>query len=149
MIDVVDAATRSRMMSGIRGVDTKPEWVIRSGLHRLGVRYRLHDRSMPGRPDLVFPKHGVVLFVHGCFWHGHDCRFFKWPKTRPGFWRKKIAGNQARDQRQIEQIRAAGWRVFVVWECAVRGARGDPEKLCRKLARSIRSGRGDFMEIRE
>lgn len=149
MTDVVDAATRSRMMSGIRGVDTKPEWVVRSGLHRLGLRYRLHDRRMPGRPDLVFPKHGVALFVHGCFWHGHDCRYFKWPSTRPEFWRRKIAENRARDRRQFDQLHAAGWRVLVVWECAVRAARRDPEKLCRQLARWIRSGRGDVMEVRE
>lgn len=149
MTDVVDAATRSRMMSGIRGVDTKPEWVVRSGLHRLGLRYRLHDRTMPGRPDLVFPKYRVALFVHGCFWHGHDCRYFKWPRTRPAFWRKKIAGNRNRDRRQADQIRAAGWRVLVVWECAVRDARRDPAKLARKLARFIQSGRGDFAEVSE
>lgn len=147
MIDVVDAATRSRMMSGIRGVDTKPEWAIRSGLHRLGLRYRLHDRSLPGRPDLVLPKYRVVVLVHGCFWHGHDCRYFKWPRTRAEFWREKIVQNQNRDHRQIDQLRKDGWRVLVVWECAVRAASADPDRLSRKLAAWIRSGRGSVREV--
>ena len=136
-------------MSGIRGVDTRPEWVIRSGLHRLGLRYKLHDRSLPGRPDLVLSKYRVVVFVHGCFWHGHDCRYFKWPRTRPEFWREKIVQNRNRDQRQIEQLRKDGWRVLVVWECAVRAANRDPDRLSRKLAAWIRSGRGSFREVSE
>ena len=121
MTDVVDAATRSRMMSGIRGVDTKPEWLVRRGLHRQGLRYRLHDRTMPGRPDLVFPKHGVVLFVHGCFWHGHDCHLFKWPSTRRGFWKEKIGRTQERDLDNLTALDAAGWRVLRIWECALKG----------------------------
>lgn len=119
--DIVDAATRSRMMSGIRGRDTKPEMLIRRGLHGRGFRFRLHDRKLPGRPDLVLPKHDAVIFVHGCFWHGHDCHLFRWPKTREEFWRVKISGNRARDERAIDQLEEAGWRVLTVWECAMRG----------------------------
>lgn len=86
MADIVSSATRSRMMSGIRGRNTKPEIVIRSLLHRLGFRFRLHVRELPGNPDIVLPRHHAVVFVHGCFWHGHDCPLFKWPETRPDFW---------------------------------------------------------------
>lgn len=88
MTDVVDSATRSRMMSCIRGKDTRPEMVIRRGLHKSGFRFRLHDKSMPGKPDLVLKKYNAVIFINGCFWHKHECRLFKWPKTRPEFWRK-------------------------------------------------------------
>lgn len=136
-------------MSGIRGVDTKPEWVIRSGLHRLGLRYRLHKSSLPGRPDLVLSKYRVVVFVHGCFWHGHNCRYFKWPRTRPEFWREKIVQNRNRDQCQIDQLRKAGWRVLVVWECAVRAAHRDPDRLTRELAAWIRSDCGNLREVSE
>ena len=149
MTDVVDKKTRSRMMSDIRGKDTGPELLIRSGLHRRGIRYRLHDSRLPGKPDLVLRSRSAVIFVNGCFWHGHDCRYFKWPGTRPEFWRKKITGNRARDRRQFDQLRAAGWRVLVVWECAVRAARTNPDRLCRQLMRWIRSGSDDFMEVCE
>ncbi len=108
-------------MAAIRGADTKPEMLIRRGLHARGFRFRIHDRKLPGRPDLIFPKYGAVLFVHGCFWHGHDCHLFKWPGTREEFWREKIGGNVARDQSNTIALREAGWRVAVVWECALRG----------------------------
>ena len=108
-------------MSGIKATDTGPELAVRKGLHRGGFRYRLHDRRLPGRPDLVFPKHGAVIFVNGCFWHGHDCQLFKWPKTRSGFWREKILGNKDRDRRNHAQLLADGWRVGHVWECALKG----------------------------
>ena len=120
MADVVRPEIRSRMMSGIRGKNTRPELILRKGLHALGFRYRLHAR-LPGRPDMVFPQLKAVLFVHGCFWHGHHCHLFKWPKTRDEFWRSKIEGNVARDQRSIAALRADGWRVGVVWECALKG----------------------------
>jgi DNA mismatch endonuclease (patch repair protein) len=110
------------MMSGIRSKDTRPEMLIRKGLHALGYRYRLHDRKLPGRPDLVFPKWGAVIFVNGCFWHGHDCNLFRWPSTRADFWRDKIGGNIGRDRRNREALLGAGWRVFDVWECSIRGA---------------------------
>lgn len=119
--DVVDAPTRSRMMSGIRGRDTKPEMVIRKGLHARGYRYRLHSRSLPGRPDLVFPSRRAAIFVNGCFWHGHDCPLFKWPSTRAEWWRAKIEGNRARDAEVQAQLAEMGWRQLRVWECALKG----------------------------
>ncbi len=121
MADVHDEATRSRNMAAIRGADTKPELIVRRGLHARGFRFRLHDRKLPGRPDLVFPKYTAVIFVNGCFWHGHNCNLFKWPKTREKFWRDKIAGNQRRDEQALSSLRAAGWRIASVWECALKG----------------------------
>jgi DNA mismatch endonuclease (patch repair protein) len=119
--DIVDAATRSRMMSGIKGKNTRPEMQLRQGLHGRGLRYRLHARELAGQPDLVFPKHRAALFAHGCFWHGHDCHLFRMPSTRPEFWAAKIDRNRAVDARALEQLRAAGWRAGVVWECALKG----------------------------
>lgn len=119
--DIVDAATRSRMMAGIRGRDTKPEMIVRRGLFARGFRYRLHTRGLPGRPDIVLPKHRAAIFVHGCFWHGHDCPLFRWPRSREDFWREKIAGNQRRDRAAAEALHAASWRVLTIWECAFRG----------------------------
>lgn len=109
------------MMSGIRATDTKPELVLRKGLHARGFRFRLHDKSLPGTPDLVFPKYRAVLFAHGCFWHGHDCHLFKWPSTRPDFWREKIARNKEVDDRTSKALTEVGWRQGVVWECALKG----------------------------
>lgn len=134
MVDIVDSATRSRMMSGIRGRNTKPELVIRSLLHRKGFRYRLHRSDLPGKPDIVFPGLHAVIFVHGCFWHGHNCRFFKWPSTRPEFWRAKIGRNQENDMRVIDHLIADGWRVGIVWECAIRGRDRDISALIDRLA---------------
>lgn len=108
-------------MAAIRGVDTKPEMLIRRGLHARGYRFRLHDRKLPGRPDLIFPKFGAVLFVHGCFWHGHNCHLFKWPGTREDFWREKIGANVKRDKASSAALGEAGWRVGVIWECALKG----------------------------
>uniref|UniRef100_UPI002F90E2AF very short patch repair endonuclease n=1 Tax=Pseudomonas sp. Z003-0.4C(8344-21) TaxID=1855380 RepID=UPI002F90E2AF len=119
-MDIVDAATRSRMMSGIKGKNTKPEVSIRKALHARGFRYRIHVNDLPGKPDLVLPKYSAVVFVHGCFWHGHSCRYFKIPQTRSDFWREKIRKNQLRDKIQESSLLAGGWRVLVVWECAVR-----------------------------
>ncbi len=121
MADVVDPATRSRMMSGIRGKDTKPEMLIRRALHARGFRYRLHCKDLPGKPDLCLPKYRAVIFVHGCFWHGHDCHLFKWPKTRPEFWREKIGRNAANDATSLLVLRERGWRTGIVWECALKG----------------------------
>jgi DNA mismatch endonuclease, patch repair protein len=122
MADVVDAATRSRMMSGIRGKDTKPEMIVRRALHKGGFRYRLHDKKLPGRPDIVLPKYKTVIFVHGCFWHRHGCKHFKWPKTRVEFWREKIEGNVRRDEMSISELKQHGWSTFVIWECQVHDA---------------------------
>lgn len=121
MADIVSPDTRSRMMSTIRGRDTKPEMLVRRHLHGLGFRYRLSPRDLPGRPDLVLPRHKVAIFVHGCFWHGHDgCRFATVPATRTEFWTAKIAANKARDAVSEEKLRALGWRLAIIWECALR-----------------------------
>lgn len=148
MADVVDSVTRSRMMSGIRGRNTKPEILIRSLLHRQGFRFRLHVRNLPGKPDMVLPRYHAVIFVHGCFWHGHDCPLFKWPKTRPEFWREKIGRNQDNDHRAYEALIAAGWRVGIVWECAIRGARKDLEGVTRRMGSWLRSD-SSFVEERD
>ena len=113
-------------MSGISGRNTKPELLIRSALHRLGYRYVLHDRRLPGRPDIVFPKYKAVIEVQGCFWHGHDCHLFKWPNSNREFWQTKITGNVARDLRNRDAITSAGWRVAEVWECQLRGKERRP-----------------------
>ena len=133
MVDIVDAATRSRMMSGIRGRNTKPEILIRSLLHRRGFRFRLDARDLAGRPDIVLPRYRAVIFVHGCFWHGHDCHLFKWPQTRPEFWRDKIGRNRANDAKSQAALLDAGWRVATVWECALRGANRDIDGVLQRL----------------
>ncbi|MFY0309648.1 very short patch repair endonuclease [Leisingera sp. D0M16] len=121
MPDVHDKATRSRNMAAIRGSDTKPEMIVRRGLHARGFRFRLHAKDLPGKPDLVLPKHRAVVLVNGCFWHGHDCPLFKWPASREEFWRDKIRTNVERDFRNRKALKAKGWRVAVVWECALKG----------------------------
>src|ERR1035437_3097504 len=121
MADVVTLEQRRFNMSRIRGRDTKPELTLRSGLHGRGLRFRLHRKDLPGCPDLVFPCFGAVVFVHGCFWHGHDCPMFKLPTTRAEFWAAKISANRARDGRARVSLAGAGWRTMVLWECALRG----------------------------
>lgn len=127
------------MMSGIRGKNTRPELLIRKGLHARGFRYRLHDRKLPGKPDLVFPGRKAVIFVNGCFWHGHDCHLFKWPASRPDFWQGKIEDNRRRDAEIRKRLQDVGWRSLVIWECAVKGKhRLDPETLLARTAAWIR-----------
>lgn len=121
MVDVHDSQTRSRNMAAIRGVNTQPELRLRSALHKLGFRYRLHRAGLPGRPDLVFPKYHAAVFVHGCFFHGHECATFRWPATNGEFWRNKIEQNRRRDEKQVALLMQSGWRVLVVWECVLRG----------------------------
>jgi DNA mismatch endonuclease (patch repair protein) len=120
MADITDKATRSRMMAGIRGRDTQPELAVRRALHAKGIRYRLHAKGLPGRPDLVFSSRRAVIFVHGCFWHQHGCSATKKPKTRTAFWNEKLRTNVSRDRTNVLRLRAAGWRVAVVWECSIR-----------------------------
>lgn len=121
MTDIVDQQTRSRMMSGIRGKNTKPELALRRALHARGFRFRLHSGKVHGRPDLVLPKHRAVVFVHGCFWHRHEgCRYATVPATRPEFWRAKFDANAARDCAVRTSLLQDGWRVATVWECALR-----------------------------
>lgn len=108
------------MMSGIKSRNTKPEIHVRKALFRRGFRFRLHDKKLPGKPDIVLPKYHAVILIHGCFWHGHDCRYFKIPKTRTEFWMDKIRSNKNRDQRDVEKLIALGWRVGIIWECVLR-----------------------------
>lgn len=135
------------MMKAIRGKDTQPELAIRSGLHALGYRFQLHRRSLPGTPDLVFPGRRAVIFVHGCFWHRHDCHLFKWPKTRPEFWRNKITTNTLNDVRHLDALREDGWRVLVIWECALKGKTKLPESEPVIRAANWLEGSGQFGEI--
>lgn len=121
MTDIVDRAARSRMMSGIRSKNTHIEVKLRKALFAEGFRYRINDARLPGRPDIVLPRHRAVVFVHGCFWHGHDCALFRLPASNSEFWRGKIDTNRARDERVCRDLAAQGWRVAVVWECALRG----------------------------
>lgn len=121
MIDIVDPATRSRMMAAIKGKDTRPEVALRKALHALGLRFRLHNKRLPGRPDIVLPKWKTAIFVHGCFWHRHPgCRYATSPATRAEFWTEKFAANVARDQRVQDALSGSGWRVRLVWECELR-----------------------------
>ncbi|MCK1289378.1 very short patch repair endonuclease [Bradyrhizobium sp. 30] len=148
MADVVTPDVRSRMMSGIRSTGTKPEMILRRGLHQAGFRYRLHARNLPGRPDLVFPRYHAVIFAHGCFWHGHDCHLFKWPSTRPEFWQTKIARNRTVDARSEAALEEQGWRIGIVWECAVKGRFREPQdRVIASCAQWLRSGQNN-LEIR-
>jgi DNA mismatch endonuclease, patch repair protein len=134
MPDVMTSEQRSRCMSRIRGRDTIPEMLVRSLTHRLGYRFRLHCRTLPGCPDLVFPGRRKVIFVHGCFWHRHEgCRFATMPATRKEFWSNKLIGNRDRDQRNQTALRKNGWRVLVVWECYT----GDNVMLAEQLRRFL------------
>lgn len=145
MVDIVDKVTRSRMMGRIRSKNTGPELRLRRALHALGFRYRLHKR-MAGRPDMVFAKHRTAVFVHGCFWHRHQsCRYATSPATRPEFWQAKFAANVARDSAAIAALHSAGWRVVVVWECALRG-RIAPDEAADTLAAWMRGG-DTFLEL--
>ena len=107
-------------MSGIRGRNTRIEVAVRKALFARGFRYRLNDKSLPGKPDMVFPRYRALVFVHGCYWHGHDCTLFRLPASNREFWQMKIEGNRARDARNVSALNSLGWRIGVVWECALR-----------------------------
>ena len=135
MTDFMTKAARSRLMSRIKGKDTKPEMRVRRYLHARGLRYSLHKKSLPGKPDLVFTRHRTVLFVHGCFWHRHPgCSKAYLPKKDADWWKEKLEGNVARDRRNIEKLEADGWRVLVIWECETKS-----ETALLELAGRIRS----------
>lgn len=135
-------------MAAVRSRDTKPELIVRKHLHAAGLRFRLNAKELLGKPDLVFPKHNVALFVNGCFFHGHDCHLFKWPKDNADFWRKKIERNRERDRQVTGRLIELDWRVATVWECALRGkTRLDRQETMRSLAEWIRSG-GKSLVIR-
>lgn len=149
MADILTPSQRRLNMSRIRSRNTKPEMAVRRGLHSRGFRFRLHCRNVPGRADLVFPGRHAVILVHGCFWHGHDCRLFKLPATRRDFWSAKIAGNRKRDADILKDLAAAGWRTLVVWECALRGSGRWPlEDVLKTCERFLRGNcPTDFIEI--
>lgn len=139
MVDTLSAAERSERMSRIRGKDTKPEMWVRRGLHSAGFRFRLHRNDLPGRPDLVLPKYGAVVFVQGCFWHAHHCQHGRIPGTRSEFWKAKFEGNRKRDARNTRALRAAGWRVLTVWECELAKPAARNQTLA-KLINKLRRG---------
>lgn len=120
MPDKFTSQTRSRMMSGIKNKNTKPELMVRKALFTDGFRYRLSNTKLPGKPDIVLKKYKAVIFVHGCFWHGHTCRYFVWPKSNEEFWQKKITGNKQNDKTVQEKLYELGYRVCIVWECVTR-----------------------------
>ena len=129
-MDIVDAKTRSKQMSGIRSTNTVPELLIRSMLHKAGFRFRLHTVALPGKPDLWLARYRAVIEVNGCFWHGHDCHLYKLPFTRTEFWLAKISANRVRDSRHLVELELLGIRRLIVWECALKGRlRHDSERL--------------------
>ena len=148
--DVLTPEQRRMVMRRIKSKGTKPEMLMRRVLYRCGLRYRLHRSDLPGCPDIVFPKYRTVVFVNGCFWHGHGCSLFKWPTTRAAFWQNKINRTRERDRITSDALRAAGWRMLVVWECAMKGkhriALGDIQRVAESF---IRYGKADLLEIAE
>ena len=126
MVDVLTKKQRQYCMSQIRGRNTKPEIMIRKALFAMGFRYKLHDKQLPGKPDLVLPKYHSVIFIHGCFWHGHNCHLFKWPSTRSDFWRDKITRNKHVDKRNYKLLKQDGWYILTIWECALKGKMKKP-----------------------
>lgn len=142
MADVLTPAQRRLNMSRIRGRDTRPELLLRKALHAHGLRYRLNVRTLPGRPDLVFPAARAIVFMHGCFWHRHECDRFRWPDTRRDFWAGKLTRNAERDTRALNELNALGWRTLVVWECALTGpGRFDIGRVAELAAHFVRSHR--------
>ena len=135
MTDRLDPDRRRRLMQQVKGKDTKPEKIVRSLLHRLGYRFRLHRKDLPGTPDIVFPSRRVALFVHGCFWHGHGCRIGQLPKSRLDYWQPKIEGNRDRDRRKESALAAAGWRVDTVWQCELANREALRDRLVRLLVK--------------
>jgi DNA mismatch endonuclease (patch repair protein) len=141
MTDVHTTEQRRRNMAAVRSRNTGPEMLIRRGLHGRGFRYSLHHKKLPGHPDIVLTKYKAVMFVHGCFWHGHGCRLFRWPASRPEFWRAKILRNRQVDAQALAALRAAGWRVLTVWECALKGKDRRPfDEVLDRVETALRSG---------
>ena len=137
MADIVDRRARSRMMAGIKGKHTKPELVVRSYLHRRGLRFRLHQRNLPGNPDIVLAKYRTAVFVHGCFWHQHEgCRFAYMPSSNTTFWKDKLQSNVARDAKQSVALVELGWRVLTLWECETRNSSA-LDRLVSQIRREI------------
>jgi DNA mismatch endonuclease (patch repair protein) len=137
MADHLTGEQRSANMRAVRGKDTAPELLIRSMLHRLGYRFRLHRRDLPGTPDIVFPARCGVMFVHGCFWHGHDCPRGTVPSSNVNFWQTKIANNRERDAHALKKLRKDGWKVLTIWECETKNKSALEKRLCRFLDRCV------------
>ncbi|HOB52797.1 MAG TPA: very short patch repair endonuclease [Acidobacteriota bacterium] len=138
MTDVFSKEKRSWIMSRVKGRDTKPEIIVRSLVHRMGFRFRIHRRDLPGKPDIVLPRHKKIIFVHGCFWHGHKlCRYSKRPTTNKLFWNKKLEGNIERDKRFRRMLSRKGWEVLIVWQCEIQ----KPQTLLRKLEKFLHDKR--------
>lgn len=138
-MDVFSKAERSRIMSKVRSINTKPEIAVRRILHRLGFRFRLHSRVLPGHPDIVLPKYRLVVFVHGCFWHGHPhCERASLPATNISFWKRKITRNAIRDKKNIRKLHSLGWRTIHVWECRISDERGRAS-LAKRFAKLVHS----------
>jgi DNA mismatch endonuclease (patch repair protein) len=131
-MDTVTPAVRSKIMASVGQKDTGAEVLLRKALHRRGLRYKLHDRSLPGRPDMVFPRFEAVVFVHGCYWHSHGCHRSTVPKTRRVFWTSKFAANKVRDGKKRAELLALGWRVLTVWECTLSGKTSKPTDVLAK-----------------
>ena len=124
MADVHSQAIRSKNMAAIKGKNTKPEMLVRKFLHANGYRYKLHDKNLPGKPDIVLPKYKTVIFVHGCYWHGHkNCKYFVVPKTRTEWWLNKINGNIANDEKAVKALKKEGWKVITIWECNLKSSK--------------------------
>ncbi|WP_089132960.1 very short patch repair endonuclease [Sphingorhabdus sp. SMR4y] len=149
MVDIVSPEKRSKMMAGISGKNTKPELIVRRILHSQGFRYRLHDKSLPGKPDIVLRKWNKVILVDGCFWHGHkDCAIFRLPKSRTEFWQAKIQNNIQRDQANIKLLVSEGWGIIRIWECATKGkTRISPQTMAEILKKSVTKNQA-FAEVR-
>ena len=145
MPDKFSKETRSRMMSGIKNKNTRPEIMIRQVLFRNGFRYRLHNGKLPGKPDIILKKHMAVIFIHGCFWHKHSCRYFVWPKSNTEFWKKKINGNKLNDQKVIKELQSMGYRICIFWECVTR----DNELFLKAIKRLVKwlAGKNKFLEL--
>jgi DNA mismatch endonuclease (patch repair protein) len=146
-MDTVDRLTRSKIMASVGQKDTGAELLLRRALHNAGLRYRLHDRSLPGSPDLVFPRFRAAVFVHGCYWHSHGCYRSTVPKSRREFWTQKFSANRDRDERNIRRLMAGGWRVIVVWECALLGKSTLPMGQVVRQFRAWLDGRCQLGEI--
>lgn len=151
MTDIVSTAKRSELMAGIKSKNTKPELVVRKALHARGYRFRLHGTDISGKPDVIMKKYRTVIFVHGCFWHGHTgCKLFRVPKSRTEFWLNKIKTNIDRDCRQMTELTEEGWKVLVIWECAIRNKKNDAIALVLERVENFLSDQNSqYLEIRQ
>jgi len=150
MTDIVSPEKRAEMMSLIGSKNTRPEKYIRSMLHKSGYRFRINYKKLPGKPDVVLPKHRTIVDIRGCFWHQHECSLFKWPSTRPQFWREKLQANKQRDAKLALEYSRSGWSHVVVWECATKGRyRMHPDTVLKSLSIAIESSTVLFLELAE